>query len=66
MTTGKSWSGRILNIIGAVWIAGALATLGYFAVRDIHIVPALQHGMRAEPGPVKHLITMPAETPTTS
>ena len=66
MTTGKSWSGRILNIVGVVWILGTLVTLGYFAVRDIHFVPALQHGMRAEPGPVKHLIRVPAETPPTS
>ena len=64
MTTGKSWSGRVLNIVGVVWILGTLVTLGYFAVRDIHIVPALQHGMRAEPGPVKHLIRVPAEVPT--
>ena len=58
MTTGKSWSGRVLNIIGVVWILGVLVTLGYFAVRDIQIVPALSHGMAAEPGPVKHLIPL--------
>lgn len=56
MATESRWSGRVLNIVGVVWIVAALATLGYFAVRDIQIVPALQHGMRAEPGPVKHLI----------
>ena len=45
-----------------VWVAAALVTLGYFAVRDIQVVPALSHGMRAEPGPVKHLVPpRPAE-----
>ena len=56
MATESGWSGRVLNIVGVVWIVAALVTLGYFAVRDIQIVPALEHGMRAEPGPVKHLI----------
>lgn len=56
MTTKTHWTGRILSIVGAVWIVGALVTLGYFAVRDAQILPALQRGMRAEPGPVKHLI----------
>ena len=56
-------SGKILNLVGVVWVVGALVTLGYFAVRDIQIVPALQHGMAAEPGPVMHLIPVRAETP---
>ncbi|HTI54253.1 MAG TPA: hypothetical protein VMC04_08475 [Verrucomicrobiae bacterium] len=55
-------SGKILNIVGVVWVVSALVTLGYFAVRDIQIVPALQQGMAAEPGPVKHLIPVRAET----
>ena len=46
-------SGKILNIVGVVWVVGALVTLGYFAVR----------GMAAEPGPVKHLLPVRAETP---
>ena len=61
MTTESTWTGRVLNIVGAVWMVGALVTLGYFAVRDVGILPALQHGMRAEPAPVKHLVPMPAE-----
>ena len=40
-------TGKILNIVGVVWVVGALATLGYFAVRDIQILPVLQHGMAA-------------------
>ena len=44
------------NIVGVLWVAAALVTLSYFAVRDIQIVPALSQGMRAEPGPVKHLV----------
>jgi hypothetical protein len=56
-------SGKILNVVGVVWVVGALVTLGYFAVRDIQILPALQRGMIAEPGPVKHLIPVRAETP---
>ena len=56
-------SGKILNIVGAVWAVGALVTLGYFAVRDIQILPVLQRGMAAEPGPVKHLIPARVETP---
>ena len=62
MSSERSWSGRVLNIVGALWIAAALVTLGYFAVRDIQIVPALSHGLRAEPGPVKHLIPTRAES----
>ena len=56
-------SGRILNIVGVVWLVGALVTLGYFAVRDIQILPVLQRGMAAAPGPVKHLIPARVETP---
>jgi hypothetical protein len=56
-------SGKILNLVGVVWAVGALVTLGYFAVRDIQILPPLQHGMAAEPGPVKHLIPVRAEGP---
>ncbi|HEX5528662.1 MAG TPA: hypothetical protein VFZ82_03825 [Methylomirabilota bacterium] len=55
--------GKILNVVGVVWVVGTLVTLGYFAVRDIQILPALQRGMIAEPGPVKHLIPVRAETP---
>ena len=64
MTTEKSWSGRLLSIVAMVWTAGVLATLGYFAVRDIQVLPTLQHGMRAEPGPVKHLIPTRVERST--
>jgi hypothetical protein len=46
-----------------VWVVGALVTLGYFAVRDIQILPVLQRGMAAEPGPFKHLIPVRVETP---
>ena len=56
-------SGKILNIVGVVWVVGALVTLGYFAVRNIQILPVLQRGMTAEPGPVKHLIPVRVETP---
>jgi len=56
-------SGKILSIVGMVWIVGALVTLSYFAVRDIQILPVLQRGMAAEPGPVKHLIPAHVETP---
>jgi len=56
-------SGRILNIVGVVWLVGALVTLGYFAVRDIQVLPVLQRGMAAAPGPVKHLIPARVETP---
>ena len=56
-------SGKILSIVGVVWVVGALVTLGYFAVRDIKILPVLQRGMAAEPGPVKHLLPVRAETP---
>jgi hypothetical protein len=55
-------SGKILNIVGAVWAVGALVTLGYFAVRDIQILPVLQRGMVAEPWPVKPLIPARVET----
>jgi hypothetical protein len=64
MATQSGWSGGVLNVVGLVWIAAALMTLGYFAVRDIQIVPALQHGMRAEPGPVKHLVPPPHAEPS--
>ena len=66
MTAESTWTGRVLNIVGVVWIVGALVTLGYFAVRDVRILPALQHGMRAEPGPVKHLIPTRVEPPAPS
>ena len=56
-------SGKILKLIGVVWAVGILVTLGYFAVRDIQILPVLQRGMAAEPGPVKHLIPAHVETP---
>jgi len=56
-------SGRILNIVGVVWLVGTLVTLGYFAVRDIQVLPVLQRGMAAAPGPVKHLIPARVETP---
>ena len=63
MTAESTWTGRVLNIVGVVWIVGALVILGYFAVRDVQILPALQHGMRAEPEPVKHLIPTRVEPP---
>jgi len=56
-------SGKILNIVGVVWVVGTLVTLGYFAVRVIQIPPVLQRGMAAEPGPVKHLIPARLEAP---
>ncbi|HKX06478.1 MAG TPA: hypothetical protein VJX71_28580 [Methylomirabilota bacterium] len=58
-----SMSGKVLNVIGVVWVVGTLVTLGYFAVRDVHILPVLKRGMPAEPGPVKHLIPVRVETP---
>jgi hypothetical protein len=61
VTNESSWSGRVQHVVGALWIAGVLVTLGYFAVRDVQILPVLQHGMNAEPGPVKHLIPIRAE-----
>jgi hypothetical protein len=63
MTARRTWTGWALNIVGVVWAVGALVTLGFFAVRIVWILPALQQGMRAEPAPVKHLIPMPAERP---
>ncbi len=57
-------SGKILKLIGVVWAVGILVTLGYFAVRDIQILPVLQRGMAAEPGPVKHLIPVRTEMTT--
>jgi len=55
-------SGKILNLVGVAWVVGALVTLGYFAVRDVQILPVLQRGMMAEPGPLKHLIPARVET----
>jgi hypothetical protein len=49
-----------------VWVVGTLVTLGYFAVRDVQILPVLKRGMPAEPGPVKHLIPTPAPAPKPS
>ena len=60
--TGKNWNG-LLRVVGLVWLAGVFVTLGYFAVRDVHIFPALRQGLQAEPGPVKHLIPTRIETP---
>jgi hypothetical protein len=56
-------SGKILNIVGVVWVVGCLVTLGYFAVRVVQIPSVLAGGMAAEPGPVKHLIPARVETP---
>ena len=61
-----SMSGKVLNVVGVVWVVGALVTLGYFAVRDVQILPVLKRGMPAEPGPVKHLIPTPAPVPKPS
>jgi len=40
MTTGESWSGRILNIIGVVWIVGhivfsMLPIIGWFILNPL-------------------------------
>ena len=56
-------SGKVLNIIGVLWVVGCLVTLGYFAGRLVQIPSVLAAGMAAEPGPVKHLIPIPAEKP---
>lgn len=53
----------LLKILAVVWIVAVVGTLGYFAVRDVEIFPAVQGGLRPGPEAVKHLIPPSAEKP---
>jgi hypothetical protein len=51
----------LLKVVAVVWTIAAVGVLGYFAVCDVAIFPAVQGGLRPGPAPVKHLLSTGAE-----